>query len=242
LKFESQRWPGGARNRAGSIATRLDSTLLLFRHALVLLILGICLRGETIDRIAVAVGNRVITSSDIERQIRVSAFLSGTKPDLSPTGRRKTADAMVDQKLIRTELETSRYPEPAPADLDEAYAEFKAKYFKTDDEYRRALAEYGITEADAREQLHWQRTWMGFVGLRFRSAEQINDREVEDYFNKAVAPAARAARPGSNVTVDQFRDQIVAKLTGDREDQQMNRWLVEARRHTAIVYYEGAFQ
>ena len=70
---------------------------------------------------------------------------------------------MVDQKLIRGELETSRYPEPAPAELDAAYAEFKKKYFKTDEEYRRALAEYGITEADAKEQLHWQRTWPGFV-------------------------------------------------------------------------------
>jgi peptidyl-prolyl cis-trans isomerase SurA len=207
-----------------------------------LLLCALSLPGDTIDRIAVAVGNRVITTSDIERQIRVSAFLSGTKPDLSPAARRKTAESMVDQKLIRGELETSRYPEPAPADLDAAYAEFKQKYFKTDDEYRRALADYGITEADARELLQWQRTWMGFVSLRFRSAVQVSDGEVQEYFDKTVAPAARAAAPGSSVSLDDFRDQIVAKLSGDLEDKQMNAWLVEARRHTQIVFYDEAFQ
>ena len=203
---------------------------------------GLCLHGETIDRIAVSVGNRVITTSDIERQIRVAAFLSGTKPDLSPESRRKTAEAMVDQKLVRAELEASRYPESAPAELDAAYADFKAKYFKTDDEYRRALAEYGITEADAKEELHWQRTWSGFVSLRFRAAVQVNDEDVQNYFDKTVAPAARAAKPGGSVTVDEFRDQIRAKLTGDREDQQLNEWLTETRRHTAVIYHEEAFR
>jgi peptidyl-prolyl cis-trans isomerase SurA len=203
---------------------------------------ALLVHAETIDRIAVAVGNRVITTSDIERQIRVSAFLSGTKPDLSPEARRKTAEAMVDQKLIRGELDSSRYPEPPPAELDAAYAQFKQKYFKTDDEYRRALVEYGITEADAREQLQWQRTLAGFVSLRFRAAVQVNDQDVQDYFEKTVAPVARAAKPGGSVTLDEFRDQIRAKLTGDREDQQTNEWLAEARRRTAIVYHEEAFQ
>jgi peptidyl-prolyl cis-trans isomerase SurA len=210
--------------------------------ALSFMVAALFLHAETIDRIAVSVGNRVITTSDIERQIRVSAFLSGTKPDLSLEARRKAADAMVDQKLIRSELEASRYPEPAPAELDTAYAEFKNKYFKTDEEYRRALAEYGITEADAKEQLHWQRTFAAFVSLRFRAAVQVNDQDVQDYFDKTVAPAARAAKPDGSITLDEFRDQIRAKLTGDREDQQMNQWLAESRRRTAIVYHEEAFR
>ena len=37
-------------------------------------------------------------------------------------------------------------------------------------------------------------------------------------------------------------DQIRAKLTGDREDQQMNQWLAEGRRRTPVVYHEEAFR
>ena len=71
-----------------------------------------CAHAEIIDRIAVSVGKSVITTSDIDRQIRVSAFLDGVKPDLSPANRSAIADRMVEQKLIRRELETSRFPVP----------------------------------------------------------------------------------------------------------------------------------
>jgi hypothetical protein len=46
--------------------------------------------AETIDRIAVAVGNRVITVSDIERQLRLAGFLSGAKPELTAEARRRS--------------------------------------------------------------------------------------------------------------------------------------------------------
>jgi hypothetical protein len=209
---------------------------------LVFPVLVLFLHAEIIDRIAVSVGNQVITTSDIERQIRVSAFLSGAKPDLSPAAKRKAAEAIVDQTLVRRELETSRYPEPAPAELDAAFDEFKKKYYPSDDAYRRALAEYGITEAEVKEELHRQRTWMSFVGVRFHPAIQVSDRDIREYFDNTVAPAARAANPGAEVTLDDYRDRIVTKLTGDLEDRQMEQWLSEARRRTEIVYREEAFR
>jgi hypothetical protein len=204
--------------------------------------LAVALHADTIDRIAVSVGNRVITTSDIERQLRVAAFVSGAKPDLSPAAKRKTAEAMVDQQLIRRELETSLYPEPAPAELDAAFDEFKKKYFASDDAYKGALAADDITEQDVKEELHRQRTWMSFVGVRFHPAVQVSDSDIRDYFESIVAPAARAANPGADVALDDFRDRITAKLIGDREDKQMEQWLAEARRRTDIVYHEEAFQ
>jgi hypothetical protein len=198
--------------------------------------------ADTIDRIAVSVGNRVITTSDIERQIRVAAFLSEGKIDLSAANRRKTAEALVDQALIRRELETARYPEPSPADLEGAFAEFRKKYYPTDEAYRRALATYGVTEEDVKEQLHWQRTWMSFIGVRFHPAAGVSGEEVQAYFEKTVAPAARVANPGSEPSLDDYYDQIQSKLMGDRVDEQMDLWLKDARRRTDVVYHEEAFQ
>jgi hypothetical protein len=120
---------------------------------LVLLAASFALHADIIDRIAVSVGNSVITTSDIERQIRVAAFVSGTKPDLSPAARRKTAEAMVDQQLIRRELQTSHYPETDTPALDAAFDQFKMKYCHSAGVYRRALAADGSTEADVKEQL-----------------------------------------------------------------------------------------
>ena len=70
-------------------------------------------RAEIIDRIAVSVGNRVITESDLDREIRVTAFLNDQKPDFSPENKRRTAERLVDQRLMRTELDMSRYLLPS---------------------------------------------------------------------------------------------------------------------------------
>ncbi|MGB7762986.1 MAG: hypothetical protein WBL61_24345, partial [Bryobacteraceae bacterium] len=89
-----------------------------------------------IDRIAVSVGSRVITSSDIEREIRVTAFLNGQPPDLSPAGKRAAAERMVEQRLVRHELETSRYPVPQPAEIEPALAAFRQRNCTAEADYR----------------------------------------------------------------------------------------------------------
>ena len=197
---------------------------------------------ETIDRVAVSVGNRVITTSDIERQIRVAAFVSGTKPDLSPKARREAADRLVDQKLIQLELESARYPEPSPQELEAAFADFKAKFYPSPEDYRNALAASGITEDDVKEQLHWQRRWASFVGVRFRPTTAVTEREISDYFEGTVKPAAHLANPTGAVTLDEFRQRIADKLVGDQVDQQMAKWLGDVKKQTEIVFHDEAFQ
>jgi hypothetical protein len=215
----------------------------VLKTAIIAMLCGAALLpAEIIDRIAVAVGNRAITVGDVQRQLRVSAFLSGVKPDLSLESRRKAAEAMVDQKLVSRELETARYPEPEPSEIDELFAEFKSKYFPNDADYRAALAEYGIAEADVREQLLWQRRWLSFVSVRFRPAVQVTEQDVREYFETTVLPAALAANPGATFTLEEFRDQIRTKLTGDREDQQMEKWLADMRGRTEVVFQEEAFK
>jgi hypothetical protein len=198
--------------------------------------------AETIDRIAVAVGNRVITVSDIERQLRLAGFLSGAKPELTAEARRRMAETMVDQKLVSRELETARYPEPSASELDSVFADFKSGYFASDAEYRRALTEAGLTEADVKQQLLWQRRWLSFVAVRFRPAVQVTDADVRAYYETSVLPAAKAANPGATFTFEEFRDAIVTKLTGDRVDQAMEQWLAEMRQRTEVVFHEEAFQ
>jgi peptidyl-prolyl cis-trans isomerase SurA len=213
-----------------------------FRFRLALALLAAGLRADIIDRIAVSVGNRVITASDLDREIRVTAFLNGAKPDLTPAGKRATADRMVEQKLIRFELESSRYPVPAASEVTPELEQFKAKFFAGDAEYRSALAKAGISEDDLTAELLWQRTLLMFVDVRFRPGVQVSDAEVQDYFDKTVAPAARTAHPAETPTLDQYRDEIENKLTGERVDQETDRWLAQVRQHTEIVFHPEAFQ
>lgn len=198
--------------------------------------------AAVIDRIAVTVGNRAITSSDIEREIRVTAFLNGQAPDLSAAGRRAAAERMVEQTLVRREQESSRYPAPQPAEIEPALAAFRRRYFPADADYRRALAQCGIGDRDVRDALLWQRTLLQFVDVRFRPAVQITADEIQRYFDTVLAPKLRAAKPGETPALDDYRDQIEDTLAGQREDREMDRWLREARLLTPIIYHDEAFQ
>jgi hypothetical protein len=198
--------------------------------------------AEIIDRIAVSVGNQAIASSDVDREIRVSAFLNRTEPDFRPAARRATADRLVEQRLILRELENSRYPVPAATEIDPILDKFKKDNFSSDDEYRRTLEERGIADQQIRDELLWQRRLLLFLDVRFRPSVQVSDQEIEDYFSKVVEPAARAAHPGEPVTLEEYRDQIQEKLTGDQVDKQMATWLANARKRAEVVFHPEAFQ
>jgi hypothetical protein len=204
-----------------------------------------------IDRIAVSVGNRVISTSDIDREIRVTAFLNGTAlgtvlnpgaPDVSPTARRAAATRMVEQTLVRLEVENSRYPAPTVADVQPALDQFKKQHYPEDAAYHRALADYGITEQDVLNELIWQRTLLSYIDIRFRPAVQVSDQEIQDYFQKVVKPAAELAHPNQPATLEEYRDQIAETLAGKKEDDEMSRWLAQAKQRNTIVYHDEAFQ
>jgi hypothetical protein len=199
-------------------------------------------RAEIIDRIAVSVGTQVITTSDLERQIRVAAFLSGTKPDFSAAAKRAVVEGMIEQKLIRGELESTRYPAPSPEETGPLLDKFKREHFKSDEEFQKSLSEYGITEQDLKDELLWERTMLFFVEDRFRPGVQVTDEDVRDYFEKVVAPGARAAQPGTEPNLDDYRQRIIDTLTGERSNAELDRWLKEARNRTNIVYHPETLQ
>ncbi len=108
------------------------------RNLAAVLITCLALQSEMIDRIAVTVDNRVIAESEIIRQIRITAFLNGEPPDFSAANKRTTADRLVEQALIRRELETTRYAAQGASAATE-YQELKKKY-PDEDAYKASLA------------------------------------------------------------------------------------------------------
>jgi hypothetical protein len=207
-----------------------------------LLLLAAVLPAEVIDRIAASVDSRVITQSEIERQIRVAAFQDGIKPDLSPAHKRETIQAMIDQKLIQRDLENSRYPLPEASELNPAIEQFKREHYPTDAAYQQALASYGITDQDFRELLLWEKTLSTFIDVRFASTSQISGEQVAEYFEKTVKPLAQSAHPGQQVRIEDYTDQIEKQLSAERADVQMEDWLKGARRRTQIVIHEEALK
>jgi hypothetical protein len=192
--------------------------------------------AEIIDRIAVSVGSRVVTTADVDREIRVTAFVNNVAPDFSATNKRATADRLVEQKLIERELEMSKYPLPDPAAAVPLYNDLMKTRGAS------SLAQYGITEQQVKDALFWQLTLLRFIEVRFQPGVQVTDRDIQDYFDKVVKPAAQAEHPDQPIALEDYRDKIETTLTGQRTDKEVDNWLREARKQTEIVFHDEVFR
>jgi hypothetical protein len=202
------------------------------------LILAAGAAAEIIDRIAISINNRVITESEILRQIRLTAFMNGEKPDFRAENKRRTADRLVEQALIRREIESTRYITEASMSKT-LYEQIRSRY-KDDAAYRRALAEYDVTDEDVRQSLQWQATLLEFVDIRFRPGIQISEADLKDYYDSEIAPKAAAA--GEKITFEEARPKIEDVLTQQRVDSALDRWLGQARTQSRIRYRQEVLQ
>jgi peptidyl-prolyl cis-trans isomerase SurA len=204
----------------------------------VFLFAGLLFFFAVVDRIAVTVGNQVITETEILREIALTAFLNGEKPAFTPENKRKAADQLVEQKLVHKEMDMGHYPGANEDQAKELLAK-TAKNVGGESEMQRQLTADGLTEDDLEKHLLWQLTLVHFIDLRFRPAIQVTPQDVQDYYRREVLPKQK---PGQAVRLADVRDQILETLSAQRADQQLDEWLKHAKTTTRIDYRKEAFQ
>jgi hypothetical protein len=198
------------------------------------------LPAEIIDRIAVSVGNQVITESQIDEEIRLTAFLNQEKLVLDNTERQKAAGRLIEQTLVRREMEFSRYPVPPLSDASQSLETLKTRY-RTQAEYQQALNTYGITEDGLKGRLWWQATLLRFVDYRFRPGIQIPDTDLQAYYQQQLDKwKQEGIQPIPSL--EDVRASIDQTLTEQRIDQAMDRWLADTRTQVAIRFHDEALK
>jgi hypothetical protein len=198
------------------------------------------LSAEIIDRIAITVANQVITESQIDEEIRITAFLNRDKLDVSPDAKKQAADRLIEQSLVKREMELSHYPLPQEGDASAALEGIEATYPNHGD-FVAALKSYGITEADLTRRLLWQFTLLRFIDYRFRPGIQIADADVQTYYRQQVSGWERQGiKPIP--TLEDSRDQIEEILTQKRIDQALDQWMADTRKQLPISYHDAALQ
>ena len=182
--------------------------------------------SAVLDRVAVVVGNQVITESELLEELRVTEFLNGQPLDLGPTARRGAGERLVDQQLIRNDMEMGGYSEPKPAEAGPMLAKLKKERFHgNEQEYRAALEHYGITEEQLKQHLLWQLAVMRFTDVRFNAS--IPQQPALD---GAESQTANRMQEGADPP------------EGNSVDQQLEAWLKQARGDTRIQFKKEAFQ
>ncbi|PYT22686.1 MAG: hypothetical protein DMG58_29585 [Acidobacteria bacterium] len=199
-------------------------------------------RADIIDRIAVTLDSQVITESEVLLEIRLTAFQNGAPLDFKPEAKREAAGRLIEQKLIRKEIEVGRYIQPNPADVEPMLKQMEAQRFHSPDEFRHALEKYEVRAEDLKAHLLWQLTLLRFIDVRFRPGIQITDQDIQQYFKQKLPELEKQAGPEKRIRLDDLRDKIQEALTDERVDQQLNDWLAETRKHMRIEFHPEAFQ
>jgi len=207
-----------------------------------LLLAAFCclVQPEIIDRIAISVGNQVITEGQVEEEIRLTAFLNHEKPDFSVVERKKAAARLIEQALIRRDMDLSRYPLPASSEAEASLRDVKLIY-APESLYQQKLREYGITEDALQRRLLWQLTLLRFIDYRFRPAIQIPDGDVKTFYDQELAEWKQQGIQ-SIPTLEDSRSKIEEILTQQRIDQALNTWMAETRKQVAINYLDEALK
>jgi hypothetical protein len=200
----------------------------------------VLLSADIIDRIAISAGNQVITESQIDEEVRVTHVLNGEKLDLSAGERKKAAGRLIEQALVKREMELNRYPLPPLSDADKQLETLQAGY-GSEAKFQDALQTYWISEDALKRHLWWQLTLLRFVDFRFRPGIQIQDSEVQEYYKQQVAKWQKEGRK-SIPSFDEARAQLEEILTQQRIDEAMYRWLSEVRTQVSIRYRDETLQ
>jgi len=187
-----------------------------------------------IDRVAIVVSNYPILDSAIDREIRVTSFLNHTSPDFSPASRKRAASRLIDQELIRTEIQTGEYPVAPESEAAQLLAQIRKDRSESTGEYRQALARARITEEQLKDRLLWQMTVLRFIDARFRPGVTVSDEQIAEYYNAHLAQF-----PG---TLEQASSKISDVLTGEQVNTGLDEWLNQKRQQTRIEYLEKALQ
>ena len=177
---------------------------------------------EVVDRIVARVENDVILLSDVRALSRYQQFLDGkSESDV------QILDRLIDQWIVRTEADVSRSPHPSEEDIDRGLSRVR-NAFASEQEYETRRKQAGLTEQDVRAMVSSQLYLSNYLDSRFRPAVQIDPKEIEDFYQNAIVPRAKA-RGQEPPSLEAARDSIQEALIQNGINQQAEQWLKESR-------------
>jgi hypothetical protein len=177
---------------------------------------------ETVDGVAARVENDIILLSDIRALSRYQQFLDGKSETDG-----QILDRLIDQWIVRTEANVSRFPRPSDADIERDLERLE-KSFTSTEEYEARKKQSGLSNAEVRGIVEAQLYLSNYLDSRFRPGVQIDPKTIEDFYQKAIV--ARAKERGQEPPpLEAARDSIQEALVQRGINDQADRWLIESK-------------
>lgn len=182
---------------------------------------------QTIDAIAARIEDDVITESEVRELGKYQQVVDGTaKP------RDERIRELADQWIVRGEAKTARFAHPSNADIDHAYEKL-VQQFRSETDFKSRCAAAGLSDSALRRILSDQLYLSRFLDYRFRPAIQVDDKQVQAYYDDEFAAVLRKRGepvPPLDDVDEEIREVLIQRAISDRADK----WLDDARERLKI--------
>jgi parvulin-like peptidyl-prolyl isomerase len=191
-----------------------------------------CFAGQqkVVDRVVARVEEDIILQSDVEELARYQLLVDGKSESEA-----QILDRLIDQWIVRKEAEASHFPGPVKSDVDRGLQRLERSFAKKDD-FDAQREKAGISEAELRQIVTAQAYLSNYLDSRFRPTVQVDEQAIQDFYNQAVIPRAKA-RGQQPPSLDAARDLIQEVLTQRGINEQADKWLKESRTRLSITKF-----
>jgi hypothetical protein len=182
-----------------------------------------CARSqEVLDQIAARMEGDIILLSQVRTLSRYQMLVDGKSESDAAI-----LDRLIDQWIVRNEADTARFPHPTDAAIAHGVEHLQAS-FASPEEYQARKRQSGLNDKEIQRMVAEQLYLSDYLDSRFRTASQVDAKQVEDFYQQAVVPRAKA-RNQAPPPLDASREYIQEALVQRGINEQAAVWLKESR-------------
>jgi peptidyl-prolyl cis-trans isomerase SurA len=170
------------------------------------------------------VNKKVITQSEWDEQERFEALVNGRPPE-SVEFSAASLDRLVDQVLMREQIEYVRYEQLTPEMITAQVEAVRKQIYgaQNDQQWQTILTKYGLSEEEFRNRVAAQVEVMRFVDMRFRPSVHVENEQIEGYYSKTLVPELMKAG-AKQETLPALKD-VEPKIRGILAEERLNEML-----------------
>jgi hypothetical protein len=177
---------------------------------------------ELLDQIAARVESDIILLSEVRTLGKYQMLVDGkTESDGA------ILDRLIDQWIVRNEADTARFPHPTDVEIAHGVEHLQAS-FASPEEYQARKKQSGLSDKEIARMLADQLYLSNYLDSRFRPAVLVTPQQVEDFYQQAVLPRAKAHNQAPP-PLDASREYIQEALVQRGINEQADVWLKESR-------------
>jgi hypothetical protein len=193
--------------------------------------------SQTVDRIAVSIGNIAITQSEIEQELRFEQFMDGQSQSQEPDAAQLAAarDRLLKQTLLSLEAEAEGTESSALAEEASRLLDQVRKLYPDVARYQAALAGTSLTQDQAVQRLMTHVRSLRLINLKLRPNAWVERPEIEAFYEKKFVP--EYGQRGVPPPIEEVENEIREILLEQKVDQLLDEWLKEIEGSRRVKFH-----